>query len=144
MQLLVLATGDSGMVSIRLGRVCRRPTADFLKDAFISLFLRNNVTQRGYRRNWEKGVFGAHQGYRLPFLSFAPSPERPLPAPGWFCLSQEAGCCLHVGVEPSPTSNLSVFSFSVLTGLTFVSVSSTSALGVADGRESVQWNRGRR
>lgn len=69
------------------------------------------------------------QGHRVPFLSFASSLECLLPAPGWFCLSQNVGCCLHVSVEPSPTASLFVLPFSVLTGLTFVSVSSTSALG---------------
>lgn len=72
MQLLLLATGDSGMVSVRLGRVCRRPTADFLKDAFISLFLRKPLSlTEGTDATGRKESFGPimkDQVWSLPFV----------------------------------------------------------------------------
>jgi len=80
-------------------------------------------------------------GPRVPFLS-SPSPECPLPAPGWFCLSWDVGRCLHVGVEPCPTSSLFALSFSVLTGLYLCLCLLYLCSWVADGRESVQRNRG--
>ena len=85
----------------------------------------------------------AHPGHGVPFLCFSPPPECPLPAPGWFCLSRDVGCYLHVGVEPSPTSSLFVLSCSVLTGLYLCLCLLCLLSWVADGRESVQWNRGR-
>lgn len=59
--LLVLASGDSGLVSIRLGKACGRSSAVLLKGAFV--ILRKAVAMAwGCDSNWEKGAFLAHTG----------------------------------------------------------------------------------